>query len=117
MRLILPALMSLALPAVAQDIQDLSEILPLICDGAEPAWSMTITEDGSLFDYGRTSDLDIAWETQAEGAQWPRALTLIGRGDTAIVILEAPTDDSYPIRILTQRGETPLLLTGTCVPS
>ncbi|KAG1655730.1 Envelope biogenesis factor ElyC [Nymphon striatum] len=86
-----------------------------IC-GADPDWAMSITEDGTLFEYGQAVDteLDIAWETPAEGAAWPRVLTLLGRGTSAIVILEQPRDATYPIRILTQRGETPLLLVGGC---
>lgn len=95
MRLIFPILMMSALPAVAQDT---SVPLPFECAGENPDWWMTITEDGTVFEAlgAAQTDLDIAWETLAEGADWPRVLTLIGRGTSAIVIIEAPAEDSIP---------------------
>ncbi|MCF2870733.1 hypothetical protein L0664_06610 [Octadecabacter sp. G9-8] len=113
MRLILPLITFCAGPVAAQDTP---VPLPFLCEGADPAWSMTITEDGTLFETATKSDvdLDIAWETRTEGADWPRALTLIGRGSSAIVIVEPPQDTTFPVRILTQDGETPLLLVGSC---
>ena len=113
MKLSCALLLATTLPAFAQD----SFVpLPLDCGGAAPDWSMAITEDGTLFEYAgiSTPDLDIAWETKAEGADWPRVLTMIGRGTSAIVILEPPIEGTFAVRVLTQRGETPLLLTGTC---
>lgn len=111
--LIIPAICAVALPASAQDP---FVPLPLSCEGTAPDWIMDITKDGTSFEYRQRieADLNIAWETQAEGVDWPRALTLIGRGTSAIVILEAPSAGTHPIRILTQQGETPLLLVGSC---
>jgi len=50
--------------------------------------------------------------TRPNGQDWPRALTFIGRGDSAIVIVEDGPD--HAVRVLTQRGETPIMLIGTC---
>lgn len=89
---------------------------PLSCTGSAPDWSLNIQENGAEFDFRRLSNLDIALDTPAQRAQWPRALTLVGRGDSAIVILENMTCETGALtaRILTQRGETPILLTGCC---
>ena len=93
---------------------------PLACGGTNPDWTLTATETGARFDFQRVSELQQMLETQAEGADWPRALTFIGRGDSAIVILEDRVCETeaasgpYTARILTQRGETPILLTGCC---
>ncbi len=91
----------------------------LVCSGQDPAWSLTLDQGEGQFELTRTSELTLALETLAQGAQWPRALTLVGRGDSAIVILEnsACSDGNLTARVLTQRGETPLLLTGCCTTS
>jgi len=106
-----------ALPATAETEAD-----PLSCSG--PQWSLDIASDRAKFSYRRKSDLNLMLETFAAGAQWPRALTFVGRGDSAIVILEdgaacryADTPNStISAQILTQRGELPVLLTGCCRP-
>ena len=89
---------------------------PLSCFGETPDWSLEITQDNAAFDFRRTSDLTLALTTKAQGVEWPRALTFVGRGDSAIVILEDLACDGNELtaRVLTQRGETPLLLTGCC---
>lgn len=86
------------------------------CTGQSPDWTLDIAHDGAVFNLARESELTIALDTPALDAEWPRALTLIGRGDSAIVILENRACESGDLtaRILTQRGETPLLLTGCC---
>lgn len=111
MRFLLILVALIAAPAAARDDP---VPLPLECSGFDPAWHMTLSADGSVFDDGMARDLDIAWQTRAAGAAWPRALTLIGRGVSAIVILESPKDTTFPVRVLTQREETPMLLIGMC---
>lgn len=100
-----------ALPVFAEDLP-----LPLVCTGLNPDWGLEIRDDGSTLSYQRIDDMDLAWETQAEGADWPRALTLIGRGTSAIVVLDQTACDGGDLsaNVLTQQGETPLLLTGCC---
>ena len=88
------------------------------CEGAQSDWSLALSATGARFDYlDRATDLSIPQQSVAEGAQWPRAYTLIGPRDSAILII---TDQScataeYSAHVLTQRGETPVLLTGCCV--
>lgn len=76
-------------------------------------------------DAALTLDREIAMsvmdEAFAEGQRkWPRALTLVGERDTAIVLLESETcavnHTQFPFQaqILTQRGTVPILLTGCC---
>jgi len=111
MRFILSALALLAAPAVAQDAP-----LPLICTGSTPSWTMQVTQDSTEFSYLYDADLNLALETRAEGDEWPRAYTFVGRGTSAILLIEPATCPSglLSARVFTQRGETPILLTGCC---
>lgn len=86
------------------------------CHGSAPDWDLVTTPEGATFDFQFPLDLTLALSTLATGAEWPRAYTFIGRGGSAIVIVEQQMcgDQSYAARVLTQRGETPLLLTGCC---
>jgi len=96
---------------------------PLICDGVMPEWQLDLLSDNDArFQFaGRDQRFTIPQSTRAEGRDWPRAMTLVSRNDTAILVLDETTctvgDDTYPMRldILTQRGETPILLTGCCM--
>ncbi|MEM1233247.1 MAG: hypothetical protein AAGH70_03900 [Pseudomonadota bacterium] len=60
--------------------------------------------------------MDVPHTARAGGADWPRALTLIGDRDTGILILHdrACEGGSHEAQMLTQRGQTPILLTGCC---
>lgn len=109
-------LFSLASHAYAQE-QSVLLPTPMACSGVEPDWSISMENSQAKFDYRGTSEMTIMLDTQAEGADWPRAYTLIGRGDSAIVIVEPNTCETgpYTARVLTQRGQTPVLLTGCCV--
>lgn len=62
------------------------------------------------------ADMDLMHQTTAEGRDWPRAFTLIGERDTAIVLIEREDCNGLPYRahLFTQRGQTPILLTGCC---
>lgn len=108
MRYILPLLICAPM-AHAQDVQS-----NFTCQGSDIEWEFLAFDDIATFDYQRISELTLALTTVPEGQNWPRAYTFIGRGDSAIVIVEPLVENSHPVRILTQRGETPLLLVGTC---
>ena len=91
----------------------------LACSGDAFAWRLEITGDSATLSLGTNTRMDVMHEAIAEGQEWPRALTLIGDRDTAIVILEPRTcpgdpDASHTAEVLTQRGQTPILLTGCC---
>lgn len=107
----IPVIAFLATPVAAQEIS-----YPLACTGSDPDWSLILDAAQGEFDFQRLSNLDVVLDTTAQGADWPRAITLIGRGDSAIVILENTVCEigNLSARILTQRGETPIFLTGCC---
>ncbi len=88
----------------------------LACQGAAPDWMLTIAGGTAQFTFQRQSDMTIPHQTSAEGQDWPKALTLISRNDTAIVIIDnrACNEAPYTAEVLTQRGQTPILLTGCC---
>ncbi|HCP80392.1 MAG TPA: hypothetical protein DIT67_01930 [Octadecabacter sp.] len=102
--------------ANAQEQPELLTI-PIACSGVEPEWSILMEDNQAEFEYRGTSEMTIMLDTPTEGADWPRAFTLIGRGDSAIVIIEPNACDTgpYTARVLTQRGQTPVLLTGCCM--
>lgn len=103
--------LALATPAIAQHAD------PASCFGEDPDWTLEIEGTTATLDYQRASDLTLMLSTSPEGFDWPQAYTFIGRGDSAIVIREATQrDNSSKVRVLTQRGETPLLLVGKCYP-
>lgn len=93
---------------------------PLACEGSDPDWYLSTGGTVATFDFGRRGTFDIRQSSHAEGRDWPRAYTLIAEFDTAILVLDEGTcqtaHGSFPIRahVLTQRGETPILLTGCC---
>ena len=103
----------LAVPCVA-----MAEELSLVCSGSDPDW--TLRYDGTAAEFSftdRTSRLDVPQKSTAEGAEWPKAATLIGPRDSAIIVIHRRACEAmdYEMQVLTQRGETPLLLTGCCI--
>lgn len=68
----------------------------------------------------RDTRFDVPHFTIAEGRDWPRAYSLIADFDTAILIVDqlacrlGEQQTSHAAQILTQRGQTPILLTGCC---
>ena len=101
-----------AVPHVA-----VAESLSLQCVGRGPDWSLTLEPESATFAYlDRESTLDIPQKSNAEGADWPKAMTLIGPRDSAIIIIHRREcgAQSHEMQVLTQRGETPVLLTGCC---
>jgi len=101
-----------AIPTVA-----LSETLSLECSGTNPDWTLSYDEETARFAFlDRESELQVPQRSTAEGVDWPKAATLVGPRDSAIIILhnrQCGAQD-YEIQILTQRGESPILLTGCC---
>lgn len=109
----LRALIVLAmLPAIAA-----AEPLPaMLCRGDNPLWTLDLSGETALFNFQRSREMSIPHQTSAEGQDWPRALTLINRNDTAIVIIDRQSCNTgdHSAHVLTQRGDTPILLTGCC---
>jgi hypothetical protein len=89
---------------------------PMNCAGSAPDWSLQIGSDTAQFQFQRESEMTIPHQTSAEGQEWPRALTLLSRNDTAIAIIDKRTCGTapYAAEVLTQRGQTPILLIGCC---
>ena len=93
----------------------LADLPALTCAAQDAAWELTIEQEFATFAFlDRTTQMQIMQRSTAENATWPLAMTAVGPRDSAIMIVEQPDDGSYLVRILTQRGETPVLLAGTC---
>ncbi|MCP3972301.1 MAG: hypothetical protein GY717_18655 [Rhodobacteraceae bacterium] len=92
-----------------------------LCRG-DPGWILDFDESLARFTFLGVTEMEVMLETRAEGADWPRAFTLVGERDTAIVLVEneiCPSggeaqDLPYRTRVFTQRGQRPILLTGCC---
>ena len=91
------------------------------CNGASPDWSLTLQGETARFVFPAPTDMDVMLETLAEGQNWPRAFTLIGDRDTAILLIEEEicvdpqsAEQPYRAHVMTQRGQTPILLIGCC---
>ena len=110
MRYLLP-LIALCTPLSAQNLP-----ANMVCEGSSPDWSLSISGETAVFDFQRTSDLALMLTTPAQGRDWPVALTFVGRGDSAIVMVDEGKcgGETFEASVLTQRGETPLLLVGCC---
>ena len=91
------------------------------CLGAEPNWTLRIGEDTARFEMQRQINYDIPLISIAENRDWPKVYTLVVDFDTAIATVDRDTcrlgTQDYPLSvdILTQRGETPIVLTGCCI--
>ncbi|MEL6608958.1 MAG: hypothetical protein AAFO93_08610 [Pseudomonadota bacterium] len=70
----------MALPSVG-----LASGLSLFCSGQ--GWSLSVDDTQAEFVFPAPTQMDIPHVASAEGAEWPRAMTLIGDRDTAIVVL------------------------------
>ncbi|WP_323764285.1 hypothetical protein [Marinovum sp.] len=107
------SLMLFAAPALARD-------LPLSCAGEAPGWRLDLLGPVAVFHFPARTEMEVRLTTPAEGRDWPIAKTLTGPRDTAIVVLQERAcvtgHGSFPIeaQVLTQRGTTPILLTGCC---
>lgn len=87
------------------------------CTGEAPDWQLTFDDARARLIFPAATDMDVMLITTPQGRDWPQAYTLIGERDTAIVLLEhescAP-NAAYRAHVMTQRGQTPILLTGCC---
>ena len=87
------------------------------CTGVAPDWTLKLTAQEADFAFlDRRSTMQIPQQSGAEGAEWPVAFTLIGSRDSAILILDQTRCGAFDFEalVLTQRGETPILLKGCC---
>jgi len=90
------------------------------CEGSKPGWTLEFDDVQATFVFPAPTYMDVKHVARAENRDWPRAFTLIGQRDTAIVLIErqvcetASETTGYRAQVLTQRGETPILLTGCC---
>ncbi|WP_342075827.1 hypothetical protein [Yoonia sp. SS1-5] len=110
-----PLIIAICLPVAA-----LADPLPaLICQGTAPDWTLELTDTQARFDFRGLSEMDIPQRAQAQGRDWPWALTLIGPRDSAIAIIDARqcNTTNYAAHVLTQQGEVPIMLTGCCSPA
>ena len=104
--------------AVLPEFSAASE-LDLICQGETDGWHLELEGDEASLTLVSPTEMSVMDETRADAADWPRALTLIGDNDTAILILDPracmldPQAD-YSAELLTQRANSPIFLTGCC---
>ena len=94
---------------------------PLACEGNDPDWQLSLNSDTAQFVFRDTIQMTIPQRTQPETAPFPKALTLLGPRETAIVLLNKRLCDTdhvtafpFEANILTQKGETPVILRGCC---
>ena len=86
------------------------------CRGEAPDWRLSLDADTATLVFPAPTAMEVMLETRPQGADWPRAFTLVGARDTAIVLVEREACGALPYRarVFTQRGQTPMLLTGCC---
>lgn len=83
----------------------------IACQGQDPDWSLSTNGDVADFSFERASELQVMQDDRALNADNTRAMTLVGPRDSAIVVLH---EDQKLATVLTQRGQTPVILAGTC---
>jgi len=84
----------------------------------DPDWSLSYDGSFAKFTFGgRTSQMEVPQKSTVEGGDWPRAATLIAPRDSAIILIHKRQceDGDHEMQVLTQRGQTPLLLSGCCI--
>lgn len=93
------------------------------CRGIGPQWSAQIAGETARFSYIGHAEMDIPQFSRAEGRLWPVAMTLVSTdySRTAILMIHERACNlgediiyDYEAQVLTQRHETPVLLTGCC---
>ena len=92
------ALFALLLPSAA-----LAE--RFACSG-EGDWTLTFDDTQARLVFPAPTEMDVMLVTPAEGADWPRAYSLIGESETAIVLLEqeACGTEAFRVHVLTPNG-------------
>ena len=102
------------LPGVAQAQANLS------CVGVRPVWQLEVSGDTASLWFPDESIMDVMNDVPAEQRDWPRAMTLVGFEDTAILLVDKEmclvneTEFGIEAHVLTQRGFDPILLKGCC---
>lgn len=106
-RLFIIALFTVPHVAGAQD---------LTCSGQDPTWAITTTQTQATFVFDPMSEMDIMQDDVALHADHTRAMTLVGPRDSGILITTTSTCNDLELQrtYLTQRGESPIILSGCC---
>ena len=100
------AILAMLLPLPAQAVQ---------CVGSDPFWTFD-TATGS-FVYDGQSTLTLRQDDLSLNDASIRAMTFTGPRDSLIAILtEGACGQTASLTILTQSGETPIILSGCCLP-
>ena len=88
--------------------------LELTCRGE--GWDLDISGGFARLAFPQPTEMELVLDTPAEGKEWPRALTLLGDRDTAVLIVDRRMCETseYSAELLTQRGQTPIFITGCC---
>jgi hypothetical protein len=88
----------------------------MMCNGQNPAWTLRIEDDTAVLNHVINTQMNLMLSTVAKGQLTPVALTFVGDRDTAIVVVHDRICGTalYEAQVLTQRGQTPILLTGCC---
>jgi hypothetical protein len=104
-----------AAPAFAQDLP------PLTCEGNSPDWTLTLAGPDAQFAYVDANDMQVVSSATPENADWPNVSVLLANRQTAIVAITPRlcsssfvTDFPFDALVMTQKGETPVVLTGCC---
>lgn len=100
--ILISSLFALPHAVLAQDIT---------CTGADPDWSLILSDTSATFAFDRTTEMQIMQDDTAQNDDSVRAMTLVGPRDSAIVIHDK---DTGAATILTQRGQSPIILSGAC---
>lgn len=92
------------------------------CTGNTSGWELQINGDAASFSISPEEEFVIPQISTTDDGAWPRAYTLIGGRDTAILVLhermcsnDRVTNGPYEATVLTQQGETPVILSGCCI--
>lgn len=88
---------------IAQDIY---------CNGASPDWTLSITDTAATFTFDRKTEMQVMQDDVSKNDANVRAMTLVGPRDSAIVIYDLTR---WHATILTQRGQSPIILSGSCI--
>ncbi len=91
------------------------------CVGVIPNWALELSSGTARLSYqGTDADMTIMQDGTAEGAKTTRAMTLVGRQQSAIAVFKQGAcqinAEQFPINatILTQLGDVPIILEGCC---
>jgi len=88
----------------------------LTCSGQDPAWVLTTTETGAIFVFDRMTEMAVMQDDTAVNADHTRAMTLVGARDSGILVVTTAACNNLELQgtYLTQRAESPIILSGCC---